>query len=61
MMVAQVAKQILGVPQAVARVYDPSREAIYHGLEIETTCPTTLAADAAVELLSAFQAAEVSA
>ncbi|PKN39563.1 MAG: potassium transporter TrkA [Deltaproteobacteria bacterium HGW-Deltaproteobacteria-20] len=53
MMVAQVAKQVLGVPQALARVFDPSREAIYHGLEIETVCPTMLAADAAVEILSA--------
>lgn len=52
MMVAQVAKTLLGVRQAVARVFDPARETIYHGLDIETVCPTTLAADAAVELLS---------
>lgn len=53
MMVAQVAKRILGVRQAVARVFDPARETIYHGLGIETVCPTTLAAGAAVERLSA--------
>ena len=57
MMVAQVAKQILGVQQALARVFDPAREAIYHGLAIETVCPTTLAADVAVERLSASLAA----
>jgi trk system potassium uptake protein TrkA len=52
MMVAQVAKQILGVKLALARVFDPAREAIYHGLAIETVCATTLAADVAVERLS---------
>lgn len=57
MMVAQVAKQVLGVRHAVARVFDPAREAIYHGLEIETVCPTTLAADVAVQRLSASLAA----
>ncbi len=51
MMVAQVAKRVLGVPCAIARVFEPSREAIYHGLEIATVCPTTLAADAAIELV----------
>jgi len=57
MMVAQVAKQVLGVRQAVARVFDPAREAIYHGLDIETVCPTTLAADVALERLSVSLAA----
>lgn len=57
MMVAQVARRILGVRQAVARVFDPARAAIYHGLEIETVCPTTLAANAAVERLAAALAA----
>lgn len=52
MMVAQVAKNILGVRHAVARVFDPAREAIYHSLDIETVCPTTLAADAAVQRLA---------
>lgn len=49
MMVAQVAKQVVGVPQAFARVFDPSREAIYHRLEIDTVCPTNLAANVIVE------------
>jgi len=57
MMVAQVVKQVLGVRQAVARVVDPAREAIYHGLDIETVCPTSLAADVAVERLSVSLAA----
>ena len=57
MMVAQVAKQVLGARHAVARVFDPAREAIYHGLDIETVSPTTLAADVAVERLSVALAA----
>jgi len=57
MMVAQVARQVLGVPQAVARVFDPAREAIYHGLDIATVCPTSLPADVAVDRVSAALAA----
>jgi trk system potassium uptake protein TrkA len=53
MMVAQVARKVFGVHHALARVFDPAREAIYHGLGLETVCPTTLAADVAVERLSA--------
>jgi len=57
MMVAQVAKKVLGARMAVARVFDPARESIYHGLDIETVCPTGLAADAVVERLTAALAA----
>lgn len=53
MMVAQVAKQVLGVRTALARVFDPARESIYHSLDIETVCPTTLAAGVVVDRLSA--------
>lgn len=41
-MAAQVAREIFGVPQVVARVYDPGRDAIYRDLGLETICPTTL-------------------
>jgi trk system potassium uptake protein TrkA len=52
LMVAQVAHQVLGARQALARVFDPTREAIYHGLGIATVCPTSLAADALMEQLA---------
>lgn len=44
MMVAQVARDVLGVANVVARVSDPAKEALYRGLRIGTVCPTTLAA-----------------
>ena len=59
LMVSQVAKHVLGVDCVVARVSDPRREPIYHGLGIRTVSPTTLAADAAVELLAASTEGEV--
>jgi trk system potassium uptake protein TrkA len=46
LMVAQVAKGIYGVPKVIARVFDPSREAVYHEFGIETICPTQLSAAA---------------
>jgi trk system potassium uptake protein TrkA len=45
-MVAQVAKTVFGVPRVVARIYDPSREQVYHQFGIETICPTKLSAEA---------------
>ncbi len=45
LMVAQVAKTVLGVPHVVARVLNPRREEIYHRMGIETVCPTAVAAD----------------
>ena len=52
LMVAQVAQKVFGVPQVLARVNDPSREAVYREFGIETICPTTLSATA---FLSALQ------
>ncbi|MDX2137807.1 MAG: TrkA family potassium uptake protein [Chloroflexota bacterium] len=46
LMVAQVAKEIFGVPQVIARVFDPEREALYREFGIETISPVKLAADA---------------
>ena len=46
LMVAQVAKEVFGVPNVVARVYDPAREAIYARFGIQTISPTKLSADA---------------
>jgi trk system potassium uptake protein TrkA len=52
MMVAQVARDVLGVGTVVARVSDPGKEPIYHGLSIETVCPTTLAGASFLERLT---------
>jgi trk system potassium uptake protein TrkA len=41
-MAAQVAREIFGVPEVVARIYDPGREAIYRELGFDTICPTTV-------------------
>jgi trk system potassium uptake protein len=45
LMVAQVAKCVFGVPKVIARVFDPSREAVYRDFSIDTLCPTTLSAE----------------
>ena len=46
LMVAQVAQAVFSVPQVMARVNDPSREAVYREFGIETICPTNLTAAA---------------
>jgi trk system potassium uptake protein TrkA len=45
LMVAQVASGVFRVPKVVARVFDPSREAVYREFGIETICPTMLSAE----------------
>jgi trk system potassium uptake protein TrkA len=45
LMVAQVAQSVFQVKQVLARVFDPSREAIYQAFDIATISPTSLAAD----------------
>jgi trk system potassium uptake protein TrkA len=49
LMLAQVAKVIFEVPQVVARVFDPAREALYREFGIETISPVKLSADAFIE------------
>lgn len=51
LMVAQVARTVFGVPKVMARVNDPSREAVYREFGIETICPTNLSADAFLSAL----------
>ena len=51
LMVAQAAKTLFGVPKVLARLFDPSREAMYHQFGIETICPTELSADAFLHAL----------
>lgn len=45
LMVAQVAREVFGVPRVLARVFEPRREAVYRRLGVETICPTTVAAE----------------
>jgi len=61
MMVAQVVRRVLGVPRVIARVFDPAREALYHGLEVETICPTLVAASECFALLAKPETARRSA
>lgn len=51
LMVAQVAQTVFDVPQVIARVNDPSREAVYREFGIETICPTNLSAAAFLSAL----------
>lgn len=51
LMLAQVAHQVFAVPLVIARIWDPSRAPIYSRLGIQTICPTTLSADAFVQLI----------
>ena len=52
LMVAQVAQTVFSVPQVIARINDPSREAVYRQFGIETICPTNLTAAAFMGALS---------
>jgi trk system potassium uptake protein TrkA len=51
-MVAQVARTVFGVPKVMARVNDPSREAVYREFGIETICPTNLSVAAFLNALN---------
>lgn len=52
LMVAQVARTLFEVPRVIARVYDPTREAIYNEFGIDTISPTQLSASALLEILN---------
>lgn len=41
-MVCQVAKEIFKVPKVIARIYNPSREQVFHQFGLETFCPTDI-------------------
>lgn len=41
-MASQIAKTLFGVPQVLARIYDPLRSQVYREFDIETICSTTL-------------------
>lgn len=42
LMIAQVARDVFNVPNVIARVYDPEREAIYKSFGIKTISPIQL-------------------
>lgn len=44
LMMAQVAKEIFGVPRVITRVYDPIRAAVYKEMGLETICSTVIGA-----------------
>jgi len=53
LMIAQVAKVVFHVPKVLARVFDPSREALYRQFGIETISPTNLSAELFLKTLLA--------
>jgi trk system potassium uptake protein TrkA len=50
-MACQIAKEIFGVPNVLARIYDPGRESLYQELGLETVCPTTLVSTTVRDIL----------
>lgn len=57
-MAAQVAREIFGVREVVARIYDPVREEIYRELGLDTICPTKLISGLAYDRLVAAMLAQ---
>lgn len=45
-MACQVAKEIFKVPRVIARIYNPSREQVFHHFGLDTICPTNITVDA---------------
>lgn len=58
LMVAQIAKRIFNVAHVIARIDDPSREAVYREFGIDTISPTQLTADAFLQALKRSRPAE---
>lgn len=44
-MVSQIARNIYNVPRVIARIYNPTREHVFHQFGLETICPTNLSVD----------------
>ena len=51
LMIAQMAKELFGVPKVVARVYDTEREAAFRDAGVDTICPAALSAKEADKYL----------
>lgn len=58
LMVAQIAGKLFQVGKVLARVFDPSREAIYNQHGIETVCPTSLVAASLMNAVAGGSAAQ---
>lgn len=44
-MVSQIAKDLYGVPNVLARIYNPLREQVFHHFGLDTICPTNISVD----------------
>lgn len=51
--VAQAARELFGVGQVAARLFDPTRQPIFEELDILTISPTMLAAEAFLSMIQA--------
>ena len=49
-MVSQIAKDLYGVPNVLARIYNPLREQVFQQFGLETICPTNVS----VEMISSI-------
>lgn len=45
LMVALVARRVFGLRHVMARVYEPTRQAVYHDMDVATVCPTVIAGE----------------
>lgn len=54
--VAQIVRDYFGIFNVVARVSDPARESIFESLGLRTVCPTNLAGDTIVNVLTGERA-----
>lgn len=59
-MVAQLAKELLGIRHVIARLYDPERECVYREFGIDTICPAVLSAKEIDKLLNIPNSGEAS-
>ncbi|HBR02010.1 MAG TPA: potassium transporter TrkA [Ruminiclostridium sp.] len=44
-MVCQIAKELYGVPNVLARIYNPLREQVFHQFGLDSICPTNISVD----------------
>jgi len=52
LMISQIAKRIFHTPKVMARVFEPKQEEIYHSFDIETVCPTFVASELFLDLIT---------
>ena len=50
-MACQIAQTVYKVPKVLARIYDPSREQVFHQFGLETICPTNLTVETIKSIL----------